>query len=185
MTNTNTETNNNNDFSVEQLEQKYVNFCEKHHLDLTLKADEQFDLTSPQQLWVDKLAHELTVAQNKLDTGDDKKAAFWVPLPKKRASSQSQDVFASLVEEIKSASEEIDIDDLNARPLSLDNSNNEKVEVTIVKTKKPSSFGLTSTKRFKKLKAKRDMLTAGKISASSHDEGPTVAVGENLSLFNN
>jgi hypothetical protein len=182
MNNTNTETNNsNNDLSVAQLEQKYLNFCEKHDLDLTLKADEQFDLTSPQQLWVDKLAHELSVAQNKVDAGDDKKAAFWIPLPKKRTSSQSQDVFASLVDEIKLASEEIDIDDLNTRPLSL-GSSNEEVTTDVSVAKKPNSFGIPSTNKFKKLRAKRDMLGGGN---TAKVKSPTVAVGENLSLFNN
>lgn len=181
--NTNTEANNKNkDFSVEQLEEKYLNFCQKHKLDLTLKADEQFDLTSPQQLWVDKLAHELSVAQNKFDAGDDKKAAFWVPLPKKRVSP-SQDVFASLVEEIKSASEDIDVEDLNARRLSLagtsDEDGNEKVVVAVAKVaKKPNSFGIPSTNKFKRLNAKK----RGK---GNEVVSPTVAVGQNLSLFNN
>ena len=104
-------------------------------------------------------------------------------LYRRRELSQSQDVFASLVEEIKSASEEIDVDDLNNRPLSLGSSNDEEVDVAVIKAaKKPASYGIPSTNKFRKIHAKRSKSSSRKVES---DEGPAVAVGENLSLFNN
>jgi alpha-galactosidase/6-phospho-beta-glucosidase family protein len=50
--------NNLNIMSKDELDERYINFCEKHDLDCTIPAEEQVYLTTPQQMWIDRhIAH--------------------------------------------------------------------------------------------------------------------------------
>lgn len=48
----------------DKLDERYINFCEKHDLDFTIPAEEQVELTTPQQMWMDRHLTNINKAVN-------------------------------------------------------------------------------------------------------------------------
>ena len=86
-------------FDINELEERYFAFCDKHDLDPYLQADEQFDLNESQQKWIDRHLNKIThlnIELNALSTeqsalDEESLHAAHMEIPSALATRNSQD----------------------------------------------------------------------------------------------